>query len=75
MNRSFYQFALSYRGGPKEDAKAVFAEKMFRDSAFPKDEQDFDVLSRYIEEQADAELSSVTFDEMYEQYKELCNPQ
>ena len=38
MNRTFYQFALSYRGGGKNDDKAVFAEGMFNDLSFPKEE-------------------------------------
>ncbi|WP_252990019.1 YozE family protein, partial [Sporosarcina newyorkensis] len=36
MDRSFYHFALRYRGGGKDDVKAMFAEKMFRDPSFPK---------------------------------------
>lgn len=71
MDRSFYQFALRYRGGG--DDRARFAEKMFRDASFPKDEEDFDVLSRYIEDQADDALRSVTFDELYDRYKEVCS--
>ncbi|WP_336824800.1 YozE family protein [Sporosarcina sp. USHLN248] len=70
MDRSFYQFVLSFRGGKKDDAKAVFAEAMFKDHGFPKDVKSFDVLSRYIEEKADVEMPSVVFDELYEEYKE-----
>ena len=40
MNRTFYQFVLSYRGGGKNDEKAVFAEGMFKDLSFPKEETD-----------------------------------
>ena len=50
MNRTFYQFTLSYRGGGKDDEKAVFAEGMFKDLSFPKEETEYDPLSRYIEE-------------------------
>ena len=53
MDRSFYRFALSFRGGAKEDSTAAFAEHMFNDLSFPKDETAFDPLSRYIEEKAD----------------------
>lgn len=69
MRKSFYQYVLSFRGGPKSDEKAVFAESMFQDLSFPKYEHDFDRLSRYIEEKADYEMRSVTFDELYELYK------
>lgn len=68
MKRSFYQFALSFRGGKKDDLKARFAERMFHDSSFPKEEMSFDELSRYVEEQADEYLSSTVFDELFELY-------
>lgn len=70
MDRSFYQFALRYRGGVGD--QALFAEKMFRDTSFPKTEEDFDSLSRYVEDQADEDLRSVTFDELYAVYTEIC---
>lgn len=70
MDRSFYRFALSYRGGSKGDAKAVFAERMFHDSSFPREETAFDPLSRYLEDAADPEMPSVVFDELYAIYQE-----
>ncbi|MER2089678.1 YozE family protein [Sporosarcina sp. JAI121] len=70
MDRSFYRFALSFRGGGKGDMKAVFAEAMFKDYSFPKEEKAFDTLSRYIEEKADAEMPSVIFDELYMLYED-----
>ncbi|CAM3048269.1 YozE family protein [Filibacter tadaridae] len=70
MNRSFYRFALSFRGGVKGDMKAVFAEKMYNDHSFPREEKKFDPLSRYIEEKADFEMSTAIFDELYKQYEE-----
>lgn len=70
MNRSFYQFALSFRGGGKKDEKSRFAESMFQDLSFPKDETNFDPLSRYVEEKADVEMRSVVFDELYKLYEE-----
>ena len=70
MNKSFYQFALAFRGGKKEDEKAVFAEAMFKDLSFPKDERAYDPLSRYVEEQAHADMKSVVFDDLYALYEE-----
>lgn len=70
MDRSFYQFALSFRGGEKDDRLSSFADAMFHDHSFPKDERSFDSLSRYIEEKADPYLSSVLFDDLYRQYEE-----
>ena len=70
MDRSFYQFVLSFRGGAKDDAKAVFAEAMFNDHSFPKQERSFDHLSRYLEEKADGKMPAVVFDELFEMYGE-----
>ncbi|WP_339250212.1 YozE family protein [Sporosarcina sp. FSL W8-0480] len=70
MDRSFYQFVLSFRGGKKDDSMSVFAEAMFNDQSFPKDERGFDLLSRYLEEKADPEMPSVVFDELFEMYQE-----
>jgi uncharacterized protein YozE (UPF0346 family) len=70
MDRSFYQFVLSFRGGHKDDEKSAFAEAVFNDHSFPKDEKAFDPLSRYLEEKADPSMPSVIFDELFEMYKE-----
>ena len=45
---------------------AAFAEHMFNDLSFPKDETAFDPLSRYIEEKADPYMPSIVFDELYQ---------
>jgi uncharacterized protein YozE (UPF0346 family) len=74
MNRTFYQFVLSYRGGGKNDEKAIFAEGMFNDLSFPKEETKYDSLSRYIEEKADEEMRPVIFDELYSIYLDRVNP-
>ncbi len=70
MDRSFYRFVLSFRGGVKGDLHALFAESMFNDLGFPKEEKAFDPLSRYIEDKADSKMSSVIFDELYRLYEE-----
>ena len=70
MDRSFYRFVLSFRGGVKGDLNSMFAENMFNDLGFPKEEKDFDPLSRYIEEKADSRMPSVIFDELYRMYEE-----
>lgn len=70
MNKSFYQFALSFRGGTKEDENSVFAEAMFKDLSFPKVETEYDPISRYVEEKADSELRSIVFDDLYKIYEE-----
>jgi uncharacterized protein YozE (UPF0346 family) len=74
MNRTFYQFVLSYRGGGKNDEKAIFAEGMFNDLSFPKEETKYDPLSRYIEEKADEEMRPVVFDELFSIYFDRVKP-
>ena len=70
MDRSFYQFVLSYRGGEKNDPHTIFAESMFNDHSFPRYERSFDTLSRYIEEKADPQMPSILFDELYRQFED-----
>ncbi len=70
MDRSFYRFSLSFRGGAIDDLKSMFAESMFNDHSFPKEEIAFDALSRYVEEKADPQMRSVIFDELYQLYEE-----
>ncbi|MED3662322.1 YozE family protein [Ureibacillus sp. FSL K6-8385] len=69
MYQSFYQFALSYRGGDASDPKTRFAEKMFQDHSFPKVSSSFEELSSYIETLADEDLSTQAFDELWEIYQ------
>ncbi|MFC4411293.1 YozE family protein [Chungangia koreensis] len=71
MNHSFYHFVLKYRGGPKGDMKAVFAESMFKDHGFPKYEESFDPLSKYIEEIADPQMPASVFDDLWKEYDDL----
>lgn len=70
MNKSFYHFVLSFRGGRKDELRSVFAEAMFNDLSFPKEEAEYDPISRYVEEKADEEMQSVIFDDLYNLYEE-----
>lgn len=70
MRKSFYRFALSFRGGGKNDGKSLFAEAMFNDLSFPKEEIEYDALSRYVEEQATEHLCTAVFDDLYAIYEE-----
>lgn len=71
MNRSFYQFALQYRGKLNPDAYSRFADAMFLDHSFPKTSHDFEKLSRYIEEKAHPVINASTFDAMWDEYVQL----
>lgn len=69
MNQSFYSFVQTFRGGGKHDEKSMFAEAAFHDLSFPKQSTDFHILSRYIEEKADEEMSARVFDELWYLYE------
>ncbi|MDQ0427478.1 uncharacterized protein YozE (UPF0346 family) [Planomicrobium stackebrandtii] len=68
MDRSFYQFALKYRGKLDADDFSHFADSMFLDHSFPKSSSDFDQLSKYVEEKAHPVMKASVFDEMWEEY-------
>jgi uncharacterized protein YozE (UPF0346 family) len=68
MDRSFYHFALNYRGKVVPDDYSRFADSMFLDPSFPKASKDFEKLSRYIEEKAHPVMKASTFDQMWEEY-------
>ncbi|MBD7944344.1 MULTISPECIES: YozE family protein [Psychrobacillus] len=70
MHQSFYLFALKFRGGQKNDAKAQFAEHMFLQHDFPKAETSFQEISEYIEELAHPEMTAIVFDEIWGLYED-----
>lgn len=69
MEKSFYHFVLTYRGGDWSDQKSRFAESAFHDHGFPKTSTSFDELSSYFETKADDDLSTSAFDELWEIYR------
>ena len=73
MNKSFYQFVLTFRGGDWSDGKARFAEAMFDDVAFPKYATSFEELSAYVEMGADPYITTSAFDELWEMYSTKFN--
>lgn len=68
MKKSFYHYALTFRGGEWSDQKVRFAESMFIDHAFPKSSENFEELSNYIELQSDEYLTTAAFDELWDLY-------
>ncbi|RHW37576.1 YozE family protein [Lysinibacillus yapensis] len=68
MRESFYTFVLTYRGGKWEDSKTRFAETAFLDHSFPKSSMSFDEISSYIEMIADDNMTTQTFDELWDLY-------
>ncbi len=65
---SFYQYILTLRGA--NGSKGDFADEVFNDLMFPKDEADYHSLSDYIENYGSAQMQLSVFDDLYEQYEE-----
>ena len=54
---------------PKSNAPvAILADLAFEDTTFPKHTDDFDLISRYLEDQATFTFNLGQFDSIWEQY-------
>ncbi|GGE27551.1 UPF0346 protein [Streptococcus himalayensis] len=55
---------------PKSQApKAILADLVFEETAFPKHTDDFDLISRYLEEHASFSFNLSEFDRIWEEYQ------
>lgn len=68
MNKSFYLFVLTFRGGDAFDANTRFADASFLDHSFPKQSKEFDEISSYIETISDEYMTTTIFDELWTLY-------
>ncbi|GAB4073623.1 YozE family protein [Barrientosiimonas marina] len=71
--RSFYHYALTYRGGKEPNAKSRLAEWLFYDHSFPKQSTDYYEISNYLEFNSPFPDALAAFDQLWEAYK-LDNP-
>ncbi len=71
MKRSFYHFALSHRGKTEADDFSLFADAMFLDHSFPKTADDFEKISRYLEERAHPVMKASVFDQLWDEYSDI----
>lgn len=67
---SFYQFLMTQRNPNSANEIEQFANNAFLDTAFPKHSQDFDVISKYLEENADYLPEMSIFDKAWQLYTE-----
>ena len=65
---SFYHFLMTQRNPNQPDEVEQFANNAFYDSAFPKQSQDFDEISKYLEENAKYLPSMLIFDDAWRRY-------
>ncbi|MDO4912218.1 MAG: YozE family protein [Lactobacillus sp.] len=67
---SFYHFLMTERNPDSQDEIARFANDAQFDASFPKQEQDYEKLSEYLELNANYLPSMTIFDEAYRLYQE-----
>ena len=67
---SFYRFLMTQIDPDSTDPVAVFAGNAQHDQTFPKQEQNYEKLSDYLELNASYLPAMTIFDEAYEKYRE-----
>ncbi len=70
MNRSFYHYLMTLRGGKQTDAISVFATDAGKDIQFPKHSTSYEEISDYLELNVDYLPSMDIFDEVWQNYLE-----
>ena len=69
MRKSFYTWLMTERNPKSNAPKAILADLAFHESAFPKHTDDFDEVSRYLEEHASFSFNLGDFDAIWEEYQ------
>ncbi|MBW8450260.1 YozE family protein [Lactobacillus iners] len=67
---SFYRFLMTLRDHNSTDEVVQFANNAEFDSNFPRQEQDYEKLSEYLELNATYLVSMTIFDRAYQMYQE-----
>ncbi|MDF7682639.1 YozE family protein [Lactobacillus sp. ESL0679] len=67
---SFYRYLMTQRDSDSNDEVAQFANNAQNDQTFPKQEQNYEKLSDYLELNAGYLPSMSIFDQAYEMYQE-----
>ncbi|KGR73285.1 YozE family protein [Streptococcus phocae subsp. phocae] len=68
MRKAFYSWLMTQRHSKSDEPVAQLADLVFEDTAFPKHSNDFDVISRYLEDQANFSFNLLQFDHIWEDY-------
>ena len=69
MRKSFYSWLMTERNPKSKESKAILADLAFLDTAFPKHTDDFDEVSRFLEEHANFSFNLGEFDAIWEEYQ------
>ncbi|KJY56536.1 MULTISPECIES: YozE family protein [Lactobacillus] len=67
---SFYRYLMTQRNADSNDEVAQFANNAQNDQTFPKQEQNYEKLSDYLELNAGYLPSMSIFDKAYQMYRE-----
>ena len=70
MRKSFYTWLMTERNPKSHSPKANLADLAFEESAFPKHTDDFDQVSRFLEENASFSFNMGDFDRIWQEYLE-----
>lgn len=70
MKRSFYQYMDTFRGKIEVTEESHLAEHIFKDSQFPKQSEDYEEISHYLERNAYYVSSMDIFDDLWGMYTE-----
>lgn len=68
MRTSFYQWLMTQRHPKSQTPVACLAELVFNEVDFPKQSDDFDCISRFLEEEASFTFSMTAFDAIWDDY-------
>ena len=68
MRRSFYAWLMTQRNPKSNEPVAILADHAFDESDFPKQSDNFDEVSRFLEESASFAFSMADFDAIWEDY-------
>ena len=68
MRKSFYTWLMTQRNPKSNEPVAILADLAFDDSTFPKHTDDFEEVSRYLEDQASFSFNLGQFDHIWEDY-------
>ncbi|USS86630.1 MULTISPECIES: YozE family protein [Fructilactobacillus] len=73
MRKSFYEYLMTERNPNSHDEIAEFANNAFFDQSFPKHTDNFDEISKYLEENAGYLPSLTIFDDAWQKYLAYLN--
>ncbi|KAF0373230.1 YozE family protein [Pediococcus acidilactici] len=70
MRKTFYQFLMTQRNPEPNDEVEEFANQAFFDQSFPKQNRDFEEISKYLELNGSYLQNMTIFDQAWQRYLE-----